>query len=168
MTEGLHPASPLPGTAITLGGTTLSPAPAMTRYSLRARDPARLAALIGRELPGVMGGCAGGIVRLGPDEFYALLPASDVLPAGEGEPVSVVDVSARAVGIVVEGTGAAQCIMGGCPLDLERMAPGSATRTVFETVEIVLVRESETRFHIDVWRSFAAWLWLSLSKTAAA
>ncbi|GGB88431.1 sarcosine oxidase subunit gamma [Novosphingobium endophyticum] len=168
MADSLHRASPLPGGTVTLEGATLSAAPEMGRYSLRARDPAALAALIGRELPDAIGACSGGIARLGPDEFYALLPAQDALPSGEGGPVSIVDVSARAVGIVVEGAGAARAIMAGCPLDLDRMQPGRATRTVFEGVEILLVRETETRFQIDVWRSFASWLWRSLAGVNAA
>jgi len=86
-------------------------------------------------------------------------------PGGEDFllPVSIVDVSSRAIGIIVEGPNAAALIGAGCPLDLARMAPGRATRTLFETVEIILIRTSETRFHIEVWRSFAPWLFGALS-----
>jgi sarcosine oxidase subunit gamma len=47
----------------------------------------------------------------------------------------------------------------GCPLDLAKMGVGRATRTVFETVEILVWREAEDRWHVEVWRSFATWLW---------
>jgi sarcosine oxidase subunit gamma len=41
-----------------------------------------------------------------------------------------------------------------CPLDLRRMAPGSAKRTLFDTAQIVLLRDAPERFRIEVWRSF--------------
>lgn len=166
MLEPIMRASPLPATPATLNGVTLSPAAPMRRYSLRGRDPARLAAIVGRDLPDAIGAVAGGILQLGPDEYYALLPAGEDLPSGAGEAVSIVDISSRAVGIIVEGPRAAEAIMAGCPLDLERMAPGRATRTIFESVEMVVLRQSEARFHIEVWRSFAPWLWQSLADAA--
>ncbi|HZU64815.1 MAG TPA: sarcosine oxidase gamma subunit [Novosphingobium sp.] len=149
-----------------LAGAAIAQAPAATRWSLRARDPDVLAGLIGRALPQKIGETLHGIAKLGPDEWYALLPADEALPDGAGLPVCVVDVSSRAIGIRVEGQGAADIIGAGCPLDIAAIAPGRATRTVFETVEIVLWRESETRFHIEVWRSFAPWLWNALIASA--
>lgn len=153
----------MPGEPLAGNGARISPAPQLTRYSLRARDPAMLEAKTGLTLPRRIGDTAAGIACLGPDEWYALLPEELVLPADADGPYSIVEVSSRAIGIVVEGPGAATLIGAGCPLDLERMAPGRATRTVFETVEIVLWREHETRFHIEVWRSFAPWLWAALA-----
>lgn len=140
-------------------GMRLSHAPAKARYSLRARDAALLAGVLGRELPAKIGDAADGIACLGPDEWYALLPEGTALPMGEGQPVGVVDVSSRALGFVLEGPGALGVLSSGCPLDLARMGVGRVTRTVFETVEIVVWRESETRWHVEVWRSFATWLW---------
>ena len=55
-------------------------------------------------------------------------------------------------------TSAAEILMSGCPLDLERMAVGRGTRTIYETVEIVVIKRGAARFHIEVWRSFAPWL----------
>lgn len=160
-------ASPLPDRPFAGRDVTIAPASPRARFVLRARDPARLSALIGRSLPASIGAVQAGIAMLGPDEYLALLDPGEALPAGAGEPVSVVDVSARSVGLVVEGARAAETIMAGCPLDLDRMAPGRATRTLFETVEIVIWRESPTRFHIEVWCSFAPWLWLALVEAAA-
>jgi sarcosine oxidase subunit gamma len=57
--------------------------------------------------------------------------------------------------------------MSGCPLDLDRFVVGRATRTIYETVEIILIRETEDRFHVEVWRSFASWLWTALTTTAS-
>jgi sarcosine oxidase subunit gamma len=140
-------------------GVRLSLADDRARYSLRARDAAVLAGVLGRALPGKIGDTLDGAACLGPDEWYALLPAGTSLPLGSGAPVSVVDVSSRALGMVLEGPGALAVLCSGCPLDLAKMAVGRATRTVFETVEIVIWRESEERWHIEVWRSFATWLW---------
>jgi sarcosine oxidase subunit gamma len=137
------------------------------RYGLRAREPATLAAAIGRPLPERIGETLGGVARLGPDEWFARLPVGQTLPDCSGAPVSVVELSARNIGIAVDGPSAARLIGAGCPLDLERMAVGRATRTVFETVEILLWREGESHFHIDVWRSFAPWLWHALISSRA-
>jgi sarcosine oxidase subunit gamma len=140
-------------------GVRLSHAQPKARYSLRARDAKVLADVIGRALPGKIGDTAGGIACLGPDEWYALLPAGTDLPRGEGLAVSVVEVSSRALGLVLEGPGALAVLSSGCPLDLAKMGVGRATRTVFETVEVVIWREAEDRWHVEVWRSFATWLW---------
>jgi sarcosine oxidase, subunit gamma len=67
---------------------------------------------------------------------------------------------------VVEGPRSAEILNAGCPLDLDRFAVGRATRTIFETVEIVLLRLSEDRFHVEVWRSFAPWMWTALTTAA--
>ena len=144
----------------------LSLAPAASRWSLRARDAGVLAGVCGMQLPARIGWAAGGIAMLGPDEWYAVLPAGQTVPAGENAAVSVVDVSSRSVGICVEGEGAAALLMTGCPLDLAQFAVGRATRTLYETVEIILLRHSETLFHVEVWRSFAPWLWGSLASAA--
>lgn len=152
----------MPGKPLESGGARLSVVGSLVRYSLRARDPALLEAETGLTLPRRIGETVPGIACLGPDEWYALLPDALNLPSETAGPFSIVDVTSRAIGIAVDGPGAAALIGTGCPLDLERMVPGRATRTVFETVEIVLWRESETRFHIEVWRSFAPWLWAAL------
>jgi len=137
----------------------LSHAEGKVRYSMRARDPAVLEGVLGRALPRRIGDTLDGIACLGPDEWYVVLPDNFDLPRGEGLPVSVVDVSSRAVGLVLEGPGALAVLSSGCPLDLAKMGVGRATRTVFETVEIVVWRETEDRWHVEVWRSFATWLW---------
>ena len=49
---------------------------------------------------------------------------------------------------------------------LELFAVGKASRTIYETVEIILTREAGDRFHIEVWRSFAPWLWTALTTAA--
>jgi sarcosine oxidase subunit gamma len=75
-------------------------------------------------------------------------------------------VSERSVCLIVEGARAAEVIAAGCPLDLDRFALGRATRTVFETAEIILLRTGEDRFEVEVWRSFAPWLRTALETAA--
>ncbi len=148
-------------------GVTVSAAAPMRRYALRARDPALLATVIGRALPAKIGETLAGIACLGPDEYYARLPIDTFLSDSAGQSVSVVDVSARAVGIVLEGPRATEVLSAGCPLDLAGWPVGRTSRTIFETVELVLAREAETRWHVEVWRSFAPWLWAAFSAAAA-
>lgn len=156
----------LPTAPLVLSGVCLTLAPPAVRLSLRARDPELLSRETGLVLPGRIGDFRDGVARLGPDEWYAILPADAVVGTGAGQPVGIVDVSSRSVGITVQGRNAAAVIGAGCPLDLDRMAPGRATRTLFETVEIILVRDGESSFQIDVWRSFAPWLFGALSATS--
>jgi len=148
------------GTApVEAAGVRLSLAEGKVRYSMRARDPAVLEGVLGREVPKTIGDTDAGIACLGPDEWYVVLPDNFDLPRGEGLAVSVVDVSSRALGLVLEGPGALGVLSSGCPLDLAKLGVGRATRTVFETVEIQVWREAEDRWHVEVWRSFATWLW---------
>ena len=152
----------LPTGPVLFDGLRLSLRPAGSRYSLRAREADVLAGVLGRALPQKIGDSLYGLARLGPDEWYASLPAGEILPTGAGLPVSVVDVSSRAVGILVEGQRAQEVVSCGCPLDLARVGVGQVRRTLFETVEVLMWRESETRIRLDVWRSFAPWLFNAL------
>jgi sarcosine oxidase subunit gamma len=56
--------------------------------------------------------------------------------------------------------------MSGCPLDLSQFSVGRVARTMYETVEIILIRDAEDRFHVEVWRSFSAWLWMAMTMAA--
>lgn len=143
-------------------GVTLLLAGPKVRYSMRARDPKVLEGVLGREVPRKIGDTDAGIACLGPDEWYVVLPDNFDPARGEGLPVSVVDVSSRALGLVLEGPGALGVLSSGCPLDLAKLGVGRATRTVFETVEVIIWREAEDRWHVEVWRSFATWLWNAL------
>ncbi|MBN8633476.1 MAG: hypothetical protein J0L76_21780, partial [Rhodobacterales bacterium] len=104
---------------------------------------------------------------LGPDEFLLLAPGEEAAaveagmkPALSAGMHSLVDVSHRQIGLVLEGRLAARCLSAGCPLDLRPAAfpVGMATRTIFLKTEIVLWRQALDRFHIEVWRSFAPYL----------
>ena len=155
-------ALPFAADGVTIG--LLSP---MTRYSLRARQAQTLETVLKVKVPKKIGTTEGGIACLGPDEWLMRAPVGTILSISEGLPVAVVDVSERAICLVVEGARAAEVLMSGCPLDLDNFPVGKATRTIYETVEIILIREAEDRFHVEVWRSFASWLWTALTNAAS-
>jgi sarcosine oxidase subunit gamma len=73
---------------------------------------------------------------------------------------SLVDVSHRQTGLELSGPEADAILAVGCPLDLHpRAFPiGMCARTVFAKCEIVLWRKGPELFHIEVWRSFRAYV----------
>jgi sarcosine oxidase subunit gamma len=167
MSDMLTRAEPVPTAPFTTNGATVSLAPAMARYSLRARSGQALETLLGVKVPKKIGATEGGIACLGPDEWLMRADAGTTIPMGQGLPLAVTDVSERSVCLIVEGPRAANIIATGCPLDLDQFAVGRATRTIYETVEIILIREAKDRFHVEVWRSFAPWLWTALTNAAS-
>lgn len=112
---------------------------------------------------------------LGPDEWLLFAAPKDtraitgeLIAALAGRPHAVVDVSHRSAGIMLSGAQAAPLINHGCPLDLSLLAfpIGSCTRTVFERAGIILWRTEEQRFHLEIERSFAAYVWHLLVETS--
>jgi sarcosine oxidase, subunit gamma len=104
---------------------------------------------------------------LGPDERLligeegtALDTASRLEQALRDQPHSLVDVSHRQVALAIAGPNAASVLAAGCPLDLDSGAfpVGMCTRTVLAKAEIVLWRITDDGFHLEVWRSFAAYV----------
>jgi sarcosine oxidase subunit gamma len=150
----------------------LAAAPPALRYILRAGGDA-LALIdqaVGFPLPQTASRAGGGGVRhalwLGPDEWLLLAPPDD--PLGEelasalhGQSYSLVDVSCRQTALFLSGPHAIDLIRVGCPLDLGAAAfpIGMCTRTLFGKAEIVLWRTGDTSFHLEVWRSFSAYVW---------
>ena len=167
MSDALTRAEPISPEPFAAPGVSIALAPPMARFSLRARDVKALEGLLGRKLPARIGATAGEVACLGPDEWLLRTTPGTAIPTGEGLPLAVTEISERAICLVVEGPRAAEVLMAGCPLDLDRFDPGRATRTIFETVEIVLLRSGDTRFEVEVWRSFAPWLYLALTTAAA-
>ena len=150
---------PIPAEAFAFTGGTMALAPAEKRYSLRG-EAATLQAFTSVPLPRKIGDvsdhAAGLAVMLGPDEWLLI---GTIKGDGAGQPVSITEITERQIGITLEGPRAAEILMSGCPLDLERMAEGRGTRTIYETVEIVVMKRGAAQYHIEVWRSFAPWLW---------
>jgi sarcosine oxidase, subunit gamma len=145
---------------------SVSRAPAMQRWSLRARHAKQLEQLLGVTLPTKIGDSVDHIACLGPDEWLWRSASASPKALGQGQPLSIVNISERSVGFLLEGSDAGKVLNAGCPLDLERFAVGRCTRTVFDGIEIILSRESETRWAVDVWRSYAEFLWLSFNTAA--
>lgn len=167
MADALRRNEPVPLAPAEFVGVKVALEPPLARYSLRARDADKLDRLIGGGLPRAIGSTIDGIVCLGPDEWLMRVPTGTAAPGRPGEAVSVVDVSERQVAIAVEGVRAVEVLRGGCPLDLDNFPVGNGKRTIFEGVEIVLIRESETHFVVEVWRSFAEFVWGVLVKAAS-
>src|SRR6185312_10888773 len=130
----------------------LAPAGDRDRYLLQGagpfpldlpRQPMRAAAIAG-----------GDALWLGPEEWLLLLAPGTVPQTGDAG--SLVDVSHRTLGFRLSGRGAALLLNGGVPLDLALPAfpVGGCTRTIFEKAEIVLWRQDEMRWHVEVARSF--------------
>lgn len=160
-------AAPVPSEPATFPGVSIALGAPLTRWSLRGRDPKALAKAVGQKVPGTIGATGGGMLCLGPDEWLLRLPEGSSIPMGEGLPLSVVDVSERAVSLVLEGPRAIEVLASGCPRDLSKFAVGYGSRTIYETVEIVLIREGDERWSVEVWRSFAPWLQLALVTAAS-
>lgn len=178
----LRPADAAPGLSgpldnarpvVVPGRLSLRPAAEMARLALRG-DPAALGAAFGLALPTQP--CraveAGGrsALWLGPDEWLLLAPPGTLDANTVVSDAAVVDIGHRQVGLVLEGPGAADTLAAGCPLDLHHTAfpAGMCTRTVFGKAEIVLWRQDAARFHLEVWRSFTAYVHGLLERAAAA
>ena len=143
--------------------TELSPS---TRISLRLADREAAGAALGGDLPAKIGTRVAAGVRsalcLGPDEWLIEAPAADragleaaLADLATRQPISAVEVSDREITLALEGPAVLDLLATGCPLDLAKLPVGSGTRTLFDSVQIVLTREARDRFHLTVWRSFA-------------
>ena len=166
MSDALTRSDPTPSTPFVGHGVTISLALPMARYSLRARSPQALETLLDVKVPKKIGATHSGIACLGPDEWLMRAPLGTKIPMAEGLAIAVTDVSERSVCLIVEGAAAARLLMTGCPQDLALFAVGKASRTIYETVEIIIIRETEDKFHVEVWPSFAPWLWTALTMAA--
>lgn len=110
---------------------------------------------------------------LGPDEWLLQAtgeqPAtlySDMEKALAGQSCSLVDVSHRSDAFALSGPMSAYVLNHGCPLDLSQGAfpVGMCTRTILGKATIMLSRPDDETFHIDVWRSFAPYVWQLLDE----
>jgi sarcosine oxidase subunit gamma len=147
--------------------------PCSARFIFRGRGPAVAAggAAFGIDLPQQPCRAAEAgphaALWLGPDEWLLIAPqrAREAVCGAMAEqldsvPHSLVEVSDRQVAVIVSGEGAELVLSAGCPLDLDITAfpVGACTRTVLGKTEIVLWRRADGMFHLEVWRSFAAYL----------
>ena len=141
--------------------------PPVARFNLRIA-PADLAVAskaFGLSLPTKIGQGAQKADRaaycIGPDEWLlhaseadqqAVVAAFD--KARAKTPHSLVVISDREMTIGINGPAAAELLSVACPLDLSRIPVGGAKRTVFDYAQVVLIRDSEDAFRLEVWRSF--------------
>ena len=173
MAETLTARRPLDGltAAPALGLAAASPA---ARFVLRGRPQALSAAetVLGLSLPREACRSASAGERhalwLGPDEWLLLAPegeaeglAAALEAAMAGLPHALVEVSQRQTGVLLSGPRAVDLLNVGCPLDLDPAAfpVGMCSRTLVAKAEVVLWRTGPEAFHVEVWRSFAAYLW---------
>ena len=151
MAEPLHPK-----------GVTIAPAPDAARYSLRTRSADGLPAIL------ASAAFAGGhALGLGPDEWLLILP-EDALAPTIASIHALTDIGHRNIAFLIDGPQAEALLQCGVALDLSQAAfpVGKVTRTLHEGVEIVLWRTGETRFHVEVWRSFGEHLSRALELNA--
>ena len=159
---------PETGTAALATRVSVSDLPTSARFSLRVGPAERAAAsrALGLDLPERIGVrvVEGGrsALCLGPDEWVLHAPEAeaaairDAFAAVESEaPHSLVDISDREIALAIEGPAALDLLACGCPRDLARLPVGAGTRTVFDSAQVVLTREAEDRFRLEIWRSFA-------------
>ena len=151
---------------------TIRAAPDCARFSFRI-DPAalgRASEAFGLALPAKIGDAVAAdgkiAVCIGPDEWYLIAPSaaqqaveSAFAALYDTVPHSLVDIGHREVGIEIEGADAALALRSAIPFDIEAMPVNTGCRTIFDKAQIVLVRETEQRFRIEVWRSFASHVW---------
>jgi len=172
--------SALDGTApIVHHAVAITVAPPPARAIVRGGAPAAAAvgAAFGVPLPAtpcraaVLGARAA--LWLGPDEWLLLAPEHDVVmsafPAALADIAgAVIDIGHRQLALRVDGSDASRVLNGGCPLDLQADAfpVGMCTRTVFGKSEIVLWRHAADGFHVEVARSFAAYVFALLREIA--
>jgi len=155
---------------------TLRPVEDCARFILRI-DPQNLGAaslVWGASLPPTIGGLVSASGRIaaciGPDEWYLIAPLGepDAIEGAFAELYgatthSLVDIGHREVGIAIEGPEAVQALQASIAFDIAAMPVASGCRTIIDKVQIILLREAEDRFRIEVWHSFADHVWTLLA-----
>ena len=145
--------------------------PFIGKFSLRCKAPVRAALgnAIGLALPDRIGAHAQSATRrvicLGPDEW--------MLHCAEGERTditracadvyetathSLVDISSREAGVSVSGRESATLLSLFCARDFSKIAVGGGVRTLFDSVQVLLIRNAAQDYHLYTWRSFYAHL----------
>lgn len=158
------------------GPVRLTVLPGAAKFSLQIAeaDLAAAATAFGTEFPGSIGGRVSAAGRsalcLGPCEWvlYTSLDDAGALQAAfqaiyADAPHSLTDISDREMTIAVSGLQAADLLSTACPRDVEAIPIGNGVRTIFDTVQIVLTRQAETEYRIEVWRSYFPHVWALLN-----
>ena len=150
------------------GVIELTPLATEARFNLRVRLSSlpEVSKALGCELPSRMGDMAtnGGrrAISVGPDEWLlsASIDAGDDIKRAIGDlanrlPVSLVDVTDRECALRIDGPQSAYVLKAACPIDVSAMSVNTATRTLFDQADVLIVRESETTYRLQVLRSWS-------------
>lgn len=158
---------------------SITPKPNMTRLNLRAPEGsvAALSKAFDLKLPqkAKQSDTRKGrhALWLGPDEWL-------ILDENEGDLVALTskvkpfhaatDISHRNVAFDVKGAACAEILGAGCPHDLRLTSfpVGGCSRTICGKAEVVLYRLAVDHFHVEVWQSFAEYLFDLLDEAARA
>ena len=125
-------------------------------------DAAAIGTAVGVDLPAAMlTSCATGgwhALHLAPDEWLLIGAPADAPMlmhrfAAVAAPHSLVDIGERSPGLQIAGSHAVALLAAGCPLDVERMATGACTRTLFGKAMVILWRTGDG-FTLEYARSF--------------
>lgn len=182
MTDRMDPTLNLPERIGAQGSKAMSGPVKIRLLETRARLNLRIgaekldqaSAVFGLDIPGSIHGCVqdGNHVALclGPDEWllYAPEEEKDELIARFSDlyarcPHSLTDISDRQVSVQIKGNEAADLLSIACPRNLRQFGKGYGTRTLFDSVEILLLRHAEDCFELEVWRSFLPHVWSLLA-----
>lgn len=154
------------------GRLSVKPAQDMARFVLRFAPEKLIQAekALGAKIPSRIGQLIKtnniSVACIGPDEFYILAEESEgqgivasFAKLYETEPHSLVEVSHRETGIDVSGSSAEWLLNAASPLDLSKMEAPGCVRTIFDRVQIILIKMDENNYRIEVWNSFADHVW---------
>jgi sarcosine oxidase, subunit gamma len=170
----MHNHHPLAGRALSGPQTrvTIRPVEDCARFILRIapQDLAAASNVWGADLPPTIGGLVSTSSRIaiciGPDEWYLISPLAeqDAIESAFAELYattihSLVDVGHREVGIAVEGPDAVLALQASIAFEIGAMPIGSGCRTIIDKAQIILLREGQDRFRVEVWHSFADHVW---------
>lgn len=171
----MHNHHPLAGRQLSLprnARVTIRPIDDCARFILRidSQDLAAASNVWGASLPPTIGSFVSASGRIaaciGPDEWFLIAPLGDqdTIERAFAELYattihSLVDVGHREVGIAVEGPEAAAALQSSIAFEVTSMPVGGACRTIIDRVQIILFREAEDRFRVEVWHSFADHVW---------
>lgn len=167
---------------IEAAGVSVLQTPAMAHLLLHCEphDAETIGAAAGLQLPGTMlhSAAAGGwaALHLAPDEWLLIGSLADapamagaIDRAGQGTPLSLVDISDRFLAWDLSGPRVEELLAAGCPMDLATAAfpTGRCTRTLFGKATVMLWRIADDAFRLEVARSFAPYVEELLSRAAA-
>ena len=155
-----------------LGDVKLYPAPALSRIVLRARPQGLhlMAQTLGISPPDPLRASSfkdHHLLWQGPDEWLLLAPYDEnedikarIADAMASHVHALVDVSHRHHAFLLTGKSVENLLSCHCMLDLSLQAfpVAMTTRTLFAKAELTLWRIDEHTFHIELWRSYAAYV----------